>query len=88
VFDEADPVATARGPRCTSCALPMAEFGVGPPAPAFALSGQWYRSFLRDELQHEPVVAREAVQVRMNLGQLLVDSGDLETAIQFFTRGV
>lgn len=51
-----------------------------------ALSGQWYRSFLRDELQHEPLVARQAVQVRMNLGQLLVDSGDLETAIRFFTE--
>jgi tetratricopeptide (TPR) repeat protein len=50
-----------------------------------AIAGTWYRSFLRDELQHEPVVQREAVQVRMNLGQLLVDSGDLEAAIGFFT---
>lgn len=51
-----------------------------------AIAGQWYRSFLRDELQFEPVVQREAVQVRMNLGQLLVDSGDLESAIGFFTE--
>lgn len=50
------------------------------------LAGQWYRSFLRDELQYEPVVQREAVQVRMNLGQLLVESGDLESAIGFFTE--
>ncbi len=51
-----------------------------------SLSGQWYRSFLRDELQYEPVVQREAVQVRMHLGELLVESGDLESAIAFFTE--
>lgn len=50
-----------------------------------ALSGQWYRSFLRDELQYEPVVQQEGVAVRMHLGQLLVDSGDLESAIGFFS---
>ncbi|MCA8948703.1 MAG: tetratricopeptide repeat protein [Planctomycetes bacterium] len=50
------------------------------------ISGQWYRSFLRDELEHDPLVTREAVKVRMNLGQLLVDSGDLESAIGFFTQ--
>ncbi|MCK5943630.1 MAG: hypothetical protein KAI24_16730 [Planctomycetes bacterium] len=49
-----------------------------------ALAGQWYRSFLRDELQYEPVVQQEGVAVRMHLGQLLVDSGDLESAISFF----
>lgn len=49
-----------------------------------SLSGQWYRSFLRDDLQYEPLVQREAVQVRMHLGQLLVESGDLEAAIPFF----
>ncbi|HEX5051924.1 MAG TPA: hypothetical protein VFZ65_09145 [Planctomycetota bacterium] len=51
-----------------------------------ALAGQWYRSFLRDELQYDPVVQRESVQVRMNLGQMLVESGDLEAAIPFFTE--
>ncbi|MFN3243511.1 MAG: tetratricopeptide repeat protein [Planctomycetota bacterium] len=50
-----------------------------------ALAGQWYRSFLRDELQYEPVVQQEGVAVRMHLGQLLVDSGDLESAIGFFS---
>lgn len=50
------------------------------------LAGQWYRSFLHDELQYEPVIQREGVQVRMNLGQLLLDSGDLESAIAFFTE--
>ena len=49
-----------------------------------ALAGQWYRSFLRDELQYEPVVQQEGVAVRMHLGQLLIDSGDLESAIGFF----
>ncbi|MCA8974166.1 MAG: tetratricopeptide repeat protein [Planctomycetes bacterium] len=51
-----------------------------------AIAGQWYRSFLRDELEHDPLVAREAVQVRMSLGQLLLDSDDLEGAIRFFTE--
>lgn len=51
-----------------------------------AMAGQWYRSFLRDELQNEPLVARESVQVRMNLAQLLIESGDLETAIAFYTQ--
>ncbi|MFO1076865.1 MAG: hypothetical protein U1E73_03965 [Planctomycetota bacterium] len=51
-----------------------------------AIAGQWYRSFLRDELRHDPLVSRESVRVRMSLGQLLVDSGDLESAIRFFTE--
>lgn len=50
------------------------------------MAGQWYRSFLRDELQYEPLVQRESVQVRMNLGQLLLESGDVESAIAFFTE--
>ncbi|MGE3171665.1 MAG: tol-pal system YbgF family protein [Planctomycetota bacterium] len=48
------------------------------------LAGQWYRSFLVDELRHEPLVAKEAMQVRMHLGHLLVENGDLEAAIPFF----
>ncbi|MBX3464806.1 MAG: hypothetical protein KF830_16685 [Planctomycetes bacterium] len=51
-----------------------------------ALAGQWYRAFLRDELQYDPLIEREGVQVRMNLGQLLADNGDLESAIAFFTE--
>ena len=51
-----------------------------------SMAGQWYRSFLRDELQYEPVVQQEAVQVRMHLGELLAASGDLESAISFFTQ--
>lgn len=50
-----------------------------------SLAGQWYRSFLRDELRHEPLVEQESVAVRMHLGQLLVDNGDLESAIAFYT---
>lgn len=51
-----------------------------------AMAGQWYRSFLREELQYEPLVQKEAVQVRMHLGQMLVESGDLDAAIPFFTQ--
>jgi tetratricopeptide (TPR) repeat protein len=50
------------------------------------LAGQWYRSFLQDELQYEPIVAEEGVNVRMHLGQLLIDSGDLENAINFYSQ--
>ena len=50
-----------------------------------AIAGQWYRSFLKDELQFEPIVQDKSVEVRMHLGQLLIDSGDLENAIVFFS---
>jgi len=50
------------------------------------IAGQWYRSFLRDELQYEPITQEKGLTVRMNLGQLLLDSGDLESAIAFFTE--
>lgn len=49
------------------------------------IAGQWYRSFLRDELQYEPTVQSEGLQVRLHLAELLADSGDLEAAITFFT---
>ncbi|MCU0867415.1 MAG: hypothetical protein MUC36_26830 [Planctomycetes bacterium] len=49
------------------------------------IAGQWYRSFLRDELQYEPTVRSEGLQVRLHLAELLADSGDLEAAITFFT---
>tara|TARA_R110002072_G_scaffold174303_4_gene329468 strand:- start:81440 stop:83095 length:1656 start_codon:yes stop_codon:yes gene_type:complete len=50
-----------------------------------ALAGQWYRSFLQDELKYEAIVQQEGMHVRMHLGQLLIDSGDLESAILFFS---
>ncbi|MCA8963619.1 MAG: hypothetical protein H6838_01715 [Planctomycetes bacterium] len=82
VFDEAEPV---EGARSTVHVLrtPDADTESGRQR-LRAMAGQWYRSFLQDELQHDPLVAREAVQVRMSLGQLLVDSGDLDGAISFF----
>lgn len=84
VFDAAEPVEGARATvHVVRVPDPATESGR---QRLRALSGQWYRSFLRDELQHEPLVAREAVQVRMNLGQLLADSGDLESAIAFYTE--
>ncbi len=83
VFDEAAPDSGNRS---------MLHI-VRPPSPVTdsgrqrlrTLAGQWYRSFLRDELQHEPVVQQEGVVVRMHLGQLLVETGDLDAAIAFFT---
>lgn len=82
VFDEAPPVEGGR-PTVHVVRVPDPSSESGRQR-LRALAGQWYRSFLRDELQHEPLVAREAVQVRMNLGQLLVDSGDLENAITLY----
>jgi tetratricopeptide (TPR) repeat protein len=50
------------------------------------IAGQWYRSFLLGELRHEPLVEAEAMQVRMHLGHLLVENGDLEAALPFFAE--
>lgn len=84
VFDDPQPVEGAR-PTVHVVRIPDAATESGRQR-LRSLAGQWYRSFLRDELQHEPLVARETVQVRMSLGQLLLDSGDLESAIGFFTE--
>lgn len=84
VFQEAEPVEGSR-PRLHVVRAPSPETESGRQR-LRALAGQWYRSFLRDELQYDPLIEREGVQVRMNLGQLLLDSGDLETAITFFTE--
>jgi len=84
VFDEAQAVDGAR-PTVHVVRVPDASMESGRQRLRL-LSGQWYRSFLRDELQHEPLVAQQTVQVRMNLGQLLLESGDLESAIAFFTE--
>lgn len=84
VFDDADAEAGARATlhvvRRPSAATESGRQRLR------ALAGQWYRSFLRDELQYEPVVQREGVQVRMHLGELLAASGDVESAIAFFTQ--
>ncbi|HEB54307.1 MAG TPA: hypothetical protein ENI87_13730, partial [bacterium] len=50
-----------------------------------AMAGQWYRSFLRDELQNEPLVQEQGIEVRMHLGRMLIENGDLESAIAFFS---
>ena len=50
------------------------------------LAAQWYRSFLGDELRHEPLVNEEAARVRMELGQLMFDRGEFEEAIQEFFK--
>lgn len=84
VFDEPEPVDGAR-PTLHVVRTPSAATESGRQR-LRAISGQWYRSFLRDELRFEPLVQRESVQVRMHLGDLLVQSGDLATAITFFTE--
>jgi len=84
VFQEAEPVEGSR-PRLHVVRAPSAETESGRQR-LRTIAGQWYRSFLRDELQYEPLIEREGVQVRMNLGQLLLDSGDLDAAIAFFTE--
>jgi tetratricopeptide (TPR) repeat protein len=84
VFDDAAPAVEGARPTLHVVRTPAADTESGRQR-LRTIAGQWYRSFLRDELQHEPVVQREAVNVRMHLGQLLVDSGDLEAAIAFFT---
>lgn len=84
VFDEPEPVDGARTTlHVVRTPSPDTEGGR---QRLRTIAGQWYRSFLRDELQYEPVVQQEAVQVRMHLGELLVDGGDLDAAIQFFTE--
>lgn len=50
------------------------------------LAEQWYRSFLVDELRHEPLVETEGDRVRMNLGRLLVENGNLEAAMPVFAE--
>ena len=84
VFDEAENVEGARS-TLHVVRVPDPQTASGRQR-LRTMAGQWYRSFLRDELQHDPLVASEAVQVRMNLGQLLVESGDLDAAITFFTE--
>lgn len=84
VFDDAPPVEGGR-PTLHVVRTPDAATESGRQR-LRTLAGQWYRSFLRDELQHEPLVEKESAQVRMNLGQLLIDNGDLETAISCYTQ--
>lgn len=45
---------------------------------------EWYRTFLADDLRLTPLVAEKALEVRMHLGHLLLQQGDLEQAITVF----
>jgi tetratricopeptide (TPR) repeat protein len=83
LFAEAHPVAGSR-PTAHVVRAPSSETESGRHR-LRTLAGQWYRSFLRDELQYEPLIRAEGVEVRLHLGDLLVESGDLEAAIEFFT---
>lgn len=84
ILDEAAPVEGAR-PTLHVVRSPSPETESGRQR-LRALAGQWYRSFLHDELRHDPRTQTESVDVRMNLGQLLLENGDLDAAITFFTE--
>jgi tetratricopeptide (TPR) repeat protein len=84
VFDEGDP-SVPRRPTLHVVRLPDPSTEAGR-LRMRGLAAQWYRSFLLDELRHEPLVRDEAMQVRMHLGHLLRDSGDLESAITYFAQ--
>lgn len=51
-----------------------------------AVASQWYRSYLQDELRYEPESKEESTRVRMHLGHLLVEQGELEAALPFFSE--
>lgn len=82
IFDEAAGFEGAR-PTLHVLRVPSADTQSGRQR-LRAMAGQWYRSFLRDELQYEPVVQEQGVAVRMHLGEMLVASGDLDSAVAFF----
>jgi len=84
VFDDGEPAAGLR-PTMHIVRTPDANTESGRQR-LRAQASQWYRSFLVDELRHEPLVDAEGMKVRMHLGHLLIDSGDLESAIAFFTQ--
>lgn len=50
------------------------------------IASQWYRSYLQDELRFSPAPAAESMQARMHLGHLLVEQGDLEASLPFFSE--
>lgn len=47
---------------------------------------QWYHMFLGEELRDDPLVAEHAVDVRLRLGQMMLEQGDLEGAIRAFEQ--
>jgi tetratricopeptide (TPR) repeat protein len=47
-------------------------------------SMEWYRAFLSDEFRLDPLVAENGMEVRMHLGHLLLEQGDLEAAVRVF----
>jgi len=51
-----------------------------------ARATQWYQNFLVDEIQRDPTFEDDAMRVRMQVGELLRDSGDLDGAIRFFEQ--
>ena len=84
VFDPGEP-GIGRRPTLHVTRKPSGETGSGRNR-LRELAAQWYRSFLVDGLRHEPLVESEEMRVRMDLGQLMIESGDLEASIPFFAE--
>jgi tetratricopeptide (TPR) repeat protein len=65
---------------------------VSPPAAATESGRQrlrrhaidWYRTFLQDELRHDPLVEEEGMRARMQMAALLREQGELEEAASVF----
>jgi tetratricopeptide (TPR) repeat protein len=62
---------------------PSAEIEAGR-ARLLARAMQWYRTFLAEDLRFDPLVEEHASKVRMHLGEMLMEAGDLESAIGTF----
>lgn len=49
-------------------------------------SMEWYETFLSDDLRLEPIVSENSMEVRMHLGKMLLEQGELEAAIELFEQ--
>ncbi|MEM7199175.1 MAG: tetratricopeptide repeat protein [Planctomycetota bacterium] len=46
----------------------------------------WYRSFLGEDLRLDPTVVENRMEVRMHLGHMLLEQGEIEEAVHQFLR--
>ena len=81
-FDDRDP-ADGRGPtlHVVRPAAPDSETGR---ERLRRRAAGWYETFLAEDLRLDPLVRKEAITVRMNLGVVLMKQGDLESAARVF----
>ena len=47
-------------------------------------AAQWYQSFMASELNLDPAIVQEAMQVRMHLGHLMMKGGEFAGAARYF----